>query len=451
MSEEDQTVDVTVLPKFDMPSYESEMTSKDVKSLALRHGIPLDLHPVALTKGWTMDQLPDDMIGLYEQYFEFSGIRVPFSTFLLAVIKHFRVHISQLVPLGLNRLTMFELYCRSLGIVPSVNLFRVFYKVSKQGHWFSFERRVGKGARGQVFRETFSGLKGWKKRFFFLDRRAIPDAMVWRHHESNVNDPVLEDGFQASYVLLLTEQIGQHTARPLPTDQPIPEKTAHQKEVEVEDPKIFAARERKARAAAKKRERGNIKVVIVERSLALQLRERKQVRAEMALALLRLLLLLSLLGPSIPTNHLLPLPKLLSRERIGDGRAGTLQLETFSRAITYVDTEVVQPTPSPRNTFHSSETTQPVSPLRATQQGNVEAGKSSRRSSLYVPDWSIPQRSRMLLTTPQPLNGLGLLWREELWPRMTFLKGLRPSRLTLMSLPRATQSVGIGPGNLCRL
>ncbi|GKE82659.1 hypothetical protein Tco_1552659 [Tanacetum coccineum] len=76
MSEEDQTADVAALPKFDMPSYESKMTAKDVKSLALRHGIPLDLHPVALTKEWTMDKLPDDMIGLYEQYFEFSGIKI---------------------------------------------------------------------------------------------------------------------------------------------------------------------------------------------------------------------------------------------------------------------------------------------------------------------------------------------------------------------------------------
>ncbi|GJZ21065.1 hypothetical protein Tco_0558104 [Tanacetum coccineum] len=190
MSEEEQTADVAALPKFDMPSYESEMTAKDVKALTLRHGIPLDLYPVALTKGWTMDKLSDDMIGLYEQYFEFSRIRVPFSAFLLAVIKQFRVHIYQLVPLGLNRLTMFERYCRSLNIVSSVNLFRVFYKVSKQGHWFSFEKRTGKSVGGQIFRETFSGLKGWKKRFFFLYKRAIPDAMAWRHHDSDVNDPV---------------------------------------------------------------------------------------------------------------------------------------------------------------------------------------------------------------------------------------------------------------------
>nr|GEW46453.1 transposase (putative), gypsy type [Tanacetum cinerariifolium] len=162
-----------------------------------------------------MDQLSDDMIGLYEQYFEFSGIRVPFSTFLLAVIKYFHVHISQLVPLGLNRLTMFELYCWSLGVVPSMHLFRVFYKVSKQGHWFSFEKRVGKGVGGQVFRETFSRLKGWKKRFFFLDRRAIPDAMAWRHHDSDVNDLVLKDGFSASDVQTLTERVVD--LRPVPS------------------------------------------------------------------------------------------------------------------------------------------------------------------------------------------------------------------------------------------
>ncbi|GKE05791.1 hypothetical protein Tco_1397809 [Tanacetum coccineum] len=200
MSEEDQTVGVTALPKFDMPSYESEMTSKDVKSLALRHGIPLDLHPVALRKGWTMDKLSDDMIGLYEQYFEFSGIRVPFSTFLLAVIKHFRVHISQLVP------------------------------------------------------------------------RAISDAMAWRHHDSNVNDPVPEGGFHASDVQLLTEQVVD--LRPIPSGLPFQgglattwdfpgfrpvfkdtEGNDHQKRVEVEDPKIVAIRERKVRAATKTKEK----------------------------------------------------------------------------------------------------------------------------------------------------------------------------------------------------
>ncbi|GKC46665.1 hypothetical protein Tco_1064387 [Tanacetum coccineum] len=93
--------------------------------------------------------------------------------------------------------------------------FHAFYKVSKQGHWFSFKKRVGKGAGGQVFRETFSGLKGWKKRFFFLDRRAIPDAMAWRHHDLYVNDPASEDGFSMSDVQTLTERVID--LRPVPS------------------------------------------------------------------------------------------------------------------------------------------------------------------------------------------------------------------------------------------
>ncbi|GJQ90605.1 hypothetical protein Tco_0001744 [Tanacetum coccineum] len=173
------------------------------------------MHPVALTAEWTMDKLTDDFIGLYEQYFEFSGVRVPFSTLLLAVLDHFRVHISQLVPIGLTRLTLFELYCRSLHIVPSVNLFRVFYKIGKQGDWFTFERRVGPGSGGKILNETFSGLKGWKKRFFFLDRRAIPQAMAWRHHDSDIHDPLPTDGFHASDVVTLTNQ--SIDIRPVPS------------------------------------------------------------------------------------------------------------------------------------------------------------------------------------------------------------------------------------------
>ncbi|GKC05945.1 hypothetical protein Tco_0997555 [Tanacetum coccineum] len=215
MSEEDQTVEVVPPVKSDMHSYSSTMTAKDVKALALKHNIPLDLHPVALTAEWTMDKLTDDFIGLYEQYFEFSGVRVPFSTLLLAVLDHFRVHISQLVPIGLTRLTLFELYCRSLHIVPSVNLFRVFYKIGKQGDWFTFERRVGPGSGGKILNETFSGLKGWKKRFFFLDRRAIPQAMAWRHHDSDIHDPLPTDGFSASDVATLTSQ--SIDIRPVPS------------------------------------------------------------------------------------------------------------------------------------------------------------------------------------------------------------------------------------------
>nr|GEX07498.1 MAK10-like protein [Tanacetum cinerariifolium] len=61
-AEEDQLAENAVIPKFDMPCYESGMSPKDVKSLALRYGIPLDLHPCASSVGWTMIQLPEEVI-----------------------------------------------------------------------------------------------------------------------------------------------------------------------------------------------------------------------------------------------------------------------------------------------------------------------------------------------------------------------------------------------------
>nr|GFA74882.1 hypothetical protein [Tanacetum cinerariifolium] len=62
MADEDPFAEVTVRPKFDTPCHESTMSPKDVKSLALWHGIPLDLHPYASCEGKTMDQLPDEVI-----------------------------------------------------------------------------------------------------------------------------------------------------------------------------------------------------------------------------------------------------------------------------------------------------------------------------------------------------------------------------------------------------
>nr|GEU46578.1 hypothetical protein [Tanacetum cinerariifolium] len=100
-------------------------------------------------------------------------------------------------------------------------------------------------------------MKGWKKRFFFLDMRAISNAMPWRHHDFDVNDTVSEDGFSALDVQKLTERgdlVVQHTTHLLLVDQPIPKKTNLQQEVEVKDPKIVVARERKAQAVARKRE-----------------------------------------------------------------------------------------------------------------------------------------------------------------------------------------------------
>ncbi|GJS86126.1 hypothetical protein Tco_0752667 [Tanacetum coccineum] len=141
--------------QFDMHVYTSVLTFDEVKSLVAEYAIPLDHHPYVPPSSLAMNRLLADKI----------------------------------VPLGLNRLTMFEIYCRSLEINPFVNLFRAFYKLNKHGHWFSFERRLRKGGRGNILNEFCTSLKHWKDQFFLIDRRTILDAMPWRHQDSSMADP----------------------------------------------------------------------------------------------------------------------------------------------------------------------------------------------------------------------------------------------------------------------
>ncbi|GJV15687.1 hypothetical protein Tco_1361010 [Tanacetum coccineum] len=72
------------------------------------------------------------------------------------LVEYFCVHISQLVPISVNCATIFEVYCRALGMVPTIPLFRVFYKLYK---------------------------------FFLVDRRAAPIAMALWHHDASVAVP----------------------------------------------------------------------------------------------------------------------------------------------------------------------------------------------------------------------------------------------------------------------
>ncbi|GJT29241.1 hypothetical protein Tco_0909516, partial [Tanacetum coccineum] len=179
-----------LMAKKDMHMYVSRLKDTELKTLIATYDIPLDLRPRLPDSNFRTSILlaGDTTIGIYSRIFDSSGVRIPFSSFLLAVLKYFKVHISQLVPLGLTKVITFEVLCRSLSIEPTVTLFRVFQTLSKQGDWFSFAKR---GGSAPVCMEvTKSGLKQWKEKKFLIDRRAIPFHMPWRHPDSCITDKV---------------------------------------------------------------------------------------------------------------------------------------------------------------------------------------------------------------------------------------------------------------------
>ncbi|GKC73776.1 hypothetical protein Tco_1119659 [Tanacetum coccineum] len=97
-----------------------------------------------------------------------------------------KVYFSQLGPPGINKVITFEILCRSLQIQHTVTLLRVFQTLCKQGHWFSFAKR--RATSPVCIDDKRSCMKDWKTGFFFIDRRAIPDYMPWRHPDSIITD-----------------------------------------------------------------------------------------------------------------------------------------------------------------------------------------------------------------------------------------------------------------------
>nr|GEU50681.1 hypothetical protein [Tanacetum cinerariifolium] len=88
-------------PEKDMHTYISRLKDIELETLIFTYDIPLDLRPRLPDPNFRMINIlaGDTAIGIYSRIFDSSGVRIPFSSFLLAVLQYFKVHISQLVPL----------------------------------------------------------------------------------------------------------------------------------------------------------------------------------------------------------------------------------------------------------------------------------------------------------------------------------------------------------------
>ncbi|GJW19800.1 hypothetical protein Tco_0667259 [Tanacetum coccineum] len=93
-------------------------------------------------------------------------------------------------------------------IEPTVALFRVFQTLCKQGDWFSFSKR--RAPSPVCIDDNQSCMKHWKSGFFFIDRMAILDFMVWRHPSAAIDDLRLVAG---SYSLADVRRLSAHVIK----------------------------------------------------------------------------------------------------------------------------------------------------------------------------------------------------------------------------------------------
>ncbi|KAJ0954151.1 hypothetical protein HanRHA438_Chr00c26g0854031 [Helianthus annuus] len=164
----------------------SRLTQEEVELFCKEYGIGIEFTPTAPACDASIDKCPTGFIVLYCRHFEFSNLRYPFSLFVLNLLEYYRVSFGQIHPKDMARVLHFEVLCRALGYDPSLLLFRRFFRLAKNGDWFTFEAsKVDSG----LISSMVTTLGTWKNRFFWVSDTIVPFKTVWRHPDAVLNEP----------------------------------------------------------------------------------------------------------------------------------------------------------------------------------------------------------------------------------------------------------------------
>ncbi|GJZ65917.1 hypothetical protein Tco_0622613 [Tanacetum coccineum] len=101
-----------------------------------------------------------------------SDCWIPFTKFFMAVLRYFRVHISQLSPFGAARVSHFEVLTRVFDLALSVTVFRAFYTRTYSDGLFSFAKRSTSSP--SCFPKPPDSIKNWSDHFFWVDAKVFP-------------------------------------------------------------------------------------------------------------------------------------------------------------------------------------------------------------------------------------------------------------------------------------
>nr|GEY16882.1 putative transposase (putative), gypsy type [Tanacetum cinerariifolium] len=100
----------------------SKLNQKALDALCTKYHIPACVHPSLPGSNKNILQSPDGKIGVYTRFFDFANYRIPLSQFLVDVLDHFHIYLSQLSVFGAAKVSHFEILCRVHGFWPSVKM-----------------------------------------------------------------------------------------------------------------------------------------------------------------------------------------------------------------------------------------------------------------------------------------------------------------------------------------
>ncbi|MFS7972187.1 hypothetical protein Hanom_Chr09g00841761 [Helianthus anomalus] len=131
-------------------------------------------------EGQTAADAPAGYVALFWDFFCAGNVRLPVTKFFLEFLEYYKIHISQLHPIGMARVRHFEFVCRTMRIELTVPRFRVFHRMHCSQGFYSFVQRAS--AKKILFNPPKS-FHDWKQKFFFIKVGVIPMRMTFRGKE----------------------------------------------------------------------------------------------------------------------------------------------------------------------------------------------------------------------------------------------------------------------------
>ncbi|GJU81708.1 hypothetical protein Tco_1284073 [Tanacetum coccineum] len=101
----------------------SVLNQKTLDAFCRKFHILECVHPELPGRNPTIHESPVGKIGVYTRFFEYANFRLPLSLFLIDILRHFRIKLSQLSVIGAAKFSHFKILCRVSGIEPTVDAF----------------------------------------------------------------------------------------------------------------------------------------------------------------------------------------------------------------------------------------------------------------------------------------------------------------------------------------
>ncbi|KAJ0783556.1 hypothetical protein HanLR1_Chr01g0021681 [Helianthus annuus] len=148
-------------------------------------------------EGQTAADAPAGYITLFSDFFCEGNFRLPVTKFFLEILEYYKLHISQLHPIGTVRVRHFEFVCWTMHIEPTVPRFRVFHQIHCTQGFYSFVQRA---SAKNILQHPPKSFHDWKQNFFFIKAGVIRVRMVLRGKEDvpieTIQTPVDENWYQ---------------------------------------------------------------------------------------------------------------------------------------------------------------------------------------------------------------------------------------------------------------